>query len=140
MGEVDIQSSQHFPDIRKGQMSLTIRAAVWKQPWSRLLTTVVKSVKVNHDHEKRRFTAEVDTSDNLATLTYELRASDSFIHLTATTVPKEMEGKGVGSVLAKNAFDYCIENKFKVKISCWFLDKYLEKHPDLKDKLTGNQG
>ena len=75
----------------------------------------------------------------MATLEYRMEPSSTegqqVIHLVSTKVPDSLAGKGVGSLLAKAAFTYSRDHKFKVRNSCWFLDKYLDKNPEFKDML-----
>jgi hypothetical protein len=43
-----------------------------------------------------------------------------------------LTGQGIGKVLAKAAFDHCAEKDYKMKITCWYLDGYLKRHPEEK--------
>lgn len=50
--------------------------------------------------------------------------------ITHTEVPKNLEGKGIGSLLAKNALAYAEENGLKVMPLCPFMAAYVRKHYD----------
>ena len=50
--------------------------------------------------------------------------------LYSTVVPPQFEGKGIGKILAKEAFQHCRENNLKMKLTCWYLDGYLKRNPD----------
>ena len=54
---------------------------------------------------------------------------DKTLDLQHTGVPKSLEGRGIGKVLANEAFEYCHQNGFKMKLSCWYLEGYLQRHP-----------
>ncbi|RYU96436.1 GNAT family N-acetyltransferase [Emticicia agri] len=48
--------------------------------------------------------------------------------ITHTEVPKELEGKGLGSLLAKNALQYAEENGLKLMPLCPFMAAYVRKN------------
>jgi predicted GNAT family acetyltransferase len=50
--------------------------------------------------------------------------------LIHTEVPKELEGKGLASLLAKTALAYARDNDLTVVPICEFVQSYLERHPD----------
>lgn len=52
------------------------------------------------------------------------------ITITHTEVPRELEGKGLGSLLAKNALQYAEENGLKLNPVCPFMATYVRKHYD----------
>ena len=52
------------------------------------------------------------------------------IIITHTEVPKELEGQGLGSLLAKNALQYAEENGLKIMPICRFMATYIRKHYD----------
>lgn len=51
------------------------------------------------------------------------------LDLYHTEVPPACEGRGIGKLLANEAFEYCSANGLKMKLSCWYLKGYLERHP-----------
>ncbi|GFQ70153.1 natd1 [Trichonephila clavata] len=53
----------------------------------------------------------------------------SLIELEHTIVPESLQGKGLGKLLAEAAFEYAIDRKFTVKVTCGFVEKYVEKNP-----------
>ncbi|HEY0438266.1 MAG TPA: GNAT family N-acetyltransferase [Phenylobacterium sp.] len=55
------------------------------------------------------------------------------IVLPHTVTPPELEGRGVGSALAKAALGYAREHGLKVKPICTFMAGYIEKHPEWQD-------
>lgn len=76
---------------------------------------------------------EIHVGDAVAKLEYRFYKKD--IALMHTTVPKELEGKGIASALAAFAFDYAKRINKKVMVYCPFVGHYLKKHPELKDQL-----
>ena len=54
------------------------------------------------------------------------------IYLTHTEVPKELEGKGIGSKLVKEVFDYIESEKLKMIPLCPFVKAYVQRHPEWK--------
>lgn len=63
------------------------------------------------------------------------------IWFTHTKVPHPLEGRGIGSALAKHVLDYALEHSLKVVPSCPFIAEYIELHPEyaplLKDPRNG---
>lgn len=52
------------------------------------------------------------------------------IWFTHTEVPPELEGRGIGSALAKYALDFAKSHSLKVVPSCPFIADYLGSHPE----------
>lgn len=87
----------------------------------RLFST--EALKVVNDVAKQQFVVTL-TSD--AVIGYESEGKKIvFIH---TGVPPMFQGKGVGRVLAKYAFDYAHQNNLVVTCHCNFLAKYYEEN------------
>lgn len=71
---------------------------------------------------------EVKLNDQIAFVDYKLRKDViSFIH---TEVPKELNGKGVGSFLARNVLEFAQKQQLEVKPYCPFIKAYIDKHPE----------
>lgn len=89
-------------------------------------------LKVIHNPEQGRF--EIQVGGHTAELTYRLKGGIiTFIH---TGVPPELEGKGIGSKLARAGLAYARENGLKVRTFCSFVDGYIQKHPETQDLLA----
>ena len=82
--------------------------------------------QVHHDHDGQIFTLDID--GHRAYLKYHVLASDS-VDLASTVVPPELGGRGVAKILADSAFSWAVDNKIKMKLSCWYLSGYLKRHP-----------
>ena len=73
-------------------------------------------------------------SDGLkAYLTYRFYKRDiAFMH---TFVPKQLEGRGIATQLAKAAFAYAKEIKRKVMVYCPFVSRFIKKHSEYNTQL-----
>ena len=82
--------------------------------------------QVHHDQEGQIFTLDID--GHRAYLKYYSLSPDS-VNLASTVVQPELGGKGVAKILADAAFSWAVDNKLKMKLSCWYLSGYLKRHP-----------
>lgn len=87
---------------------------------------------IENDPERSRFAADID--GRTAFVEYRLR--DSKIYLAHTEVPPALEGRGIGSALAKHALEYARENNLEVVPSCPFIAGYIRSHPDYADLVS----
>lgn len=83
-------------------------------------------VPVHNSPGKNRFEANIE--GHTAFVDYK-RHGDT-IWLTHTEVPKELEGRGIGSALAKHALDYAAANSLHVVPACPFIEDYIGSHPE----------
>ncbi|MBI5354595.1 MAG: N-acetyltransferase [Chloroflexi bacterium] len=83
------------------------------------------NLSVVHNAERKRF--EVHLAPHIAELTYHL--SGDTIIFTHTGVPMPLEGRGIGSLLVSAGLKFARENNLKVDSLCWFVDKYMQRHP-----------
>ena len=81
---------------------------------------------VIHNAAQSRF--EVNIDSHVAVLDYYLNGNT--ITFTHTGVPSALEGRGVGSMLVQTGLAYAHENKLQVASLCWFVDKYMQRHPE----------
>lgn len=81
---------------------------------------------IQHNTDKRRF--EVSINGELAFVEYNL--FNNGINYTHTEVPPSLEGKGIGSALAKHVLDYARENSLRVMPLCPFIKAYIDRHPE----------
>lgn len=88
---------------------------------------------INNEKEQQ---LEVYAEDNKAVLVYRFyKDSIAFMH---TDVPDALEGKGIGSTLAKAAFAYADSLKKPVLVYCPFVASWLQKHEEYKKQLDPN--
>ena len=85
-----------------------------------------RDVNISDNAEKKRF--ETTVEGHTAFVDY-LRHGDT-IWFTHTEVPPELEGRGIGSALAKYVLDYATTNSLKVVPSCAFIEDYIGSHPE----------
>lgn len=90
-----------------------------------------ESYEVMHNKEKLQF--EVALDGEKAVLSYRLYKKD--IAMMHTTVPKEMEGKGIASALARYAFQYAEDQRKLVMVYCPFVSGFIKKHPEYRKQL-----
>jgi predicted GNAT family acetyltransferase len=82
---------------------------------------------------EHRFEARID--GRVALVSY-IRNGDTVI-LTHTEVPKELQGRGLGNVLARGALDQTKRAGLSVIIKCPFLTKFVERHPEYRPVQGG---
>ena len=90
------------------------------------MTPQSEKPEVRHNFSANRF--EVQVENHLAVLNYSQRGD--VITFTHTGVPAELEGRGIGSQLARAGLEYAREKAFKVVPLCWFVAGYIERHPE----------
>jgi predicted GNAT family acetyltransferase len=84
---------------------------------------------VRDNKELRRY--ELDADGHTAFSEYQ--RDGNTIEFRHTEVPKALEGRGIGSALAKAALGYARLNHLKVKPFCPFMAGYISKHPEWHD-------
>jgi predicted GNAT family acetyltransferase len=87
---------------------------------------------VRDNTEGSRF--EINVDGNIAFSEY-LRTGDR-LTIRHTEVPKALEGRGIGSALARGLLDLARTQKLKVKPLCPFVAGYIKKHPEYADLLA----
>ena len=90
-----------------------------------------KDLLVTHNPEENRF--EITLDGHLAVLDYIMM--DDIIIFTHTGVPSEIEGGNVGVKLAQTGLEYARQNGLGVRSKCWFVSKYLKRHPEYQDLM-----
>ena len=92
---------------------------------------------VVHSKEKAMFSIALPGHE-LAFLRYRfLDSQNTTVEMFTTVVPPSLGGRGVAKILADEAFDWAVENDLKMKLTCWYLSGYLQRHPrDSVSRLT----
>ena len=83
---------------------------------------------VNNKADRRY---ELELEGHLATEHYKL--DGNVITFEHTDVPKELGGRGVGSILVQGALDQVRADGLKLIPECPFVKAWIEKHPDYQD-------
>jgi len=89
-------------------------------------------LSVTNNEQENRFEAEHE--GKTAFIKYETQ--DDIFNLTHTEVPKEIEGKGVGTELVKGALDIIKEKGKSVKPTCPFIAHFIEKNTEYKSLVA----
>ena len=92
---------------------------------------------VVHNKEEEMFSLSLPGHE-VAFLKYRfLDRQQTTVEMFTTVVPPSLGGRGVAKILADEAFDWAVENDLKMKLTCWYLSGYLQRHPrDSVSKLT----
>ncbi len=85
----------------------------------------------SNNGEKQRFELELDRK--IAFIDYQLTGET--ITMLHTEVPQDLEGKGIGSMLASKALDYATIHNLTVVPSCTFIADYIRKNPKYESLL-----
>jgi predicted GNAT family acetyltransferase len=85
-----------------------------------------ENIDVSNNTSLRQFEAVV--AGHKAVLQY--RFEDSSIVFTHTEVPYALQGRGVGSVLARAGLDYAANHALAVIPLCPFVERYIRRHPE----------
>jgi predicted GNAT family acetyltransferase len=77
---------------------------------------------------------EYDVEGRTAFIDY--RRTGNVVSLTHAEVPRELEGRGIGSALVRGTLDLIRGRGEKVIPACSFVDAFIRKHPDYQDLLA----
>lgn len=81
---------------------------------------------VSNNKELLRF--EIELEGEFAYIEYRWYKGDiAFMH---TVVPEAMQGKGIASLMAKEALEYAKREKLKIMLYCPFVAKYVKEHTE----------
>ncbi|XP_047426828.1 protein NATD1-like [Mugil cephalus] len=95
-------------------------------------SSVSCKLTVEHDRHNRRFTVIPSSgagAEECAVLQYKF-TGEKEVDLMSTFVPEACRGQGVAAVLSEAAMDFLVEENLKAHISCWYIKKYIEEHPE----------
>lgn len=87
------------------------------------------TLPVENNPPENRF--EVNVDGETAVLLYE--QSDNQLTILETLVPEAIEGRGIGSALAKAGLEYARDNNLRVMVICPFVKAYIQRHPEWLD-------
>jgi len=87
------------------------------------------SFDIHHERDAHRFVAR--TAGAEAVLEYAVVNADT-LDYHHTFVPPELRGSGIASQLTEYALRYARDNRLKVRPTCPFVARYLQKHPDFQ--------
>jgi predicted GNAT family acetyltransferase len=81
-----------------------------------------------------QFEAHID--GHVALVAY-IKHGDTMI-LTHTDVPKELQGRGIASQLARAVLDRARAERWTVIARCPFISQYIERHPEYQSLLRSS--
>lgn len=87
---------------------------------------------VTRNEQARRFELALDGS----TAFIDYRDAGDRLVLTHTEVPAELNGRGIGSRLARGAFDLIRQEGRKAELRCSFLVAFVQRNPEYRDLLA----
>jgi len=93
---------------------------------------VLSIYTVRDNRQARRY--EIEADGHVAATWYRLRPG--VITFTHTEVPSALEGRGIGSALAKGVLDDARRRGLKVVPLCPFVAAYIERHPEYRDLVV----
>ena len=85
---------------------------------------------IQHDPQRNRFFVEV--AGGTAELVYR-RVDAQTVDFMHTTVPVAASGQGIAGQLAQAAFDWARSSGTRVVVSCPYVTRWLERHPEQRD-------
>jgi uncharacterized protein len=86
---------------------------------------------VRDNTQRHRF--EIDADGHVAFSNYQ--RADGVLTILHTEVPKELNGQGIGSRLARGVLEIARTQGLKVVPRCPFVAAYINKHPEFADLL-----
>jgi uncharacterized protein len=87
---------------------------------------------VVHDPASGRFTIEID--GHVAEM--ETRRNGKRLVILHTSVPDELEGRGIGGTLVHAAVDHAMADDSVLVPRCPFARGWLQRHPDVAEQVT----
>lgn len=87
----------------------------------------LRNVPLKFNNEKKRFELEVE--NHIAFSDFILN-NQNIMFITHTEVPRELEGKGVGSELIFKVLTWIKEQGYTLAPLCPFTAAYVKKHPE----------
>ncbi|XP_034233752.1 protein NATD1-like isoform X3 [Thrips palmi] len=117
-----------------GRVLRSARAPTQKLAGKAFSAYAPSDLKVEHSAAKQEFF--VCMGDDCAVIQYQ--RTNNTLDLYHTEVPSVFRGQGVAALLAKEAFNYVLQNNLKMKLSCDYLQKYYKDNltPELEKTLA----
>lgn len=83
---------------------------------------------IKHNMVEHQFLIDLD--GKIAHLDYSVSEDGNVLNYHHTFVPEELRGQKIGDELAIFALDYAKENHLRVKPSCPFVKRIMDRHPE----------
>jgi predicted GNAT family acetyltransferase len=88
---------------------------------------------IEHDTRARKFVMRLPSGE--AFLAY-APAGNGVLEFYSTYVPPPARGRQVASDLVQTAMDFARERRFRVIPSCWYVQRWVERHPEYQALLA----
>jgi len=90
--------------------------------------------EITNNEQNMRF--ELKLEGHVAFLEYRYKKGN--LALMHTEVPAVLEGKGLGSALAKYAFQFAKHTNLPVLVYCPFVSSFLKRHPEYEQQVVNS--
>jgi predicted GNAT family acetyltransferase len=81
---------------------------------------------VKHDEKGGKYYALVDGRESVCDYH---AAGNGTLNFSHTFVPPELRGRGIADELVRQALEDVLARGLKVIPSCWFVRRYIDRHP-----------
>ena len=88
---------------------------------------------VQHDPKRHRFVLEV--TGGTAELVYR-SVDEHTVNVVHTEVPDAAAGQGIAGTMARAVFAWARQNGMRLVVTCPFVTKWLERHPEEQDLVS----
>lgn len=88
--------------------------------------------RVEHDRAGSRFLAHIDSQLCVA----DYRLAGTLMTMHHTYVPPALEGRGIAAALVAEALAHARREGWRVRPSCSYVARYMQRHPDTLDLLA----
>ncbi len=95
------------------------------------MNAVPPPIEILHNERASRFEATVDGLVCFAA--YDRQ--DDVLRMNHTSVPAQLEGRGIASAILHFAFDYARANGLEVEPWCSYVRAYMKRHPETHSLL-----
>jgi len=101
-------------------------------------------VSVEHDPERTRFHVPPEVIDgdlqhkmaNMGIVLNYRQLGDDVVDFHSTLVPPHLRGRGIGTQLVRQAFDWARAQGYTVVPTCPFVQDFLEKNPEYQELVA----
>ena len=90
-------------------------------------------LEVEHDEKAGKYYALID---GLEAVCEYGAAGNGTLNFSHTFVPSELRGRGIAEELVRQALEDVLARGLKVIPSCWFVRRYIDRHPRYQPLLA----
>lgn len=88
-------------------------------------------ITIEHEADRQRFALYQGTARELVGEAHYSFPSAGVVDFDHTVVDDALRGTGLAGLLAQRALTSAVARDNRVQASCWFIEGYLAKHPEL---------